>query len=86
MASNDIPCCRYCSQPYQLVRETSDFWEMACETCKVGHVFSKPRAKAAGRYQANLQRKLEIARRVKEWESRPRSVFIDSTKTSKGVN
>lgn len=82
----DFPLCRYCKRPYELARESDEFWEMKCESCKVGHVFSKPSSKAAGRYRAQLQQKLELERRIKQWESRPRSVFIDSTKSSGGLN
>lgn len=82
--ATELPLCRYCKLPYELARETEDFWEMKCEACKVGHVFSKPTAKAAGRYRAELQHKLEIAQRLKQWESRPK--HFGPTRTSKGVN
>lgn len=82
----EMPKCRYCQQPYELAKESEDFWEMKCEQCKVGHVFSKPRAAAAGRYRAQLEKRLEVERRIKQWESRPKSVFIDSTKSSGGLD
>lgn len=82
--ATELPLCRYCKQPYQLMRETSEFWEMACESCKVGHVFSKPRSQAAGLYRAQLQQRLETERRIKQWESRPK--YFLPTRTSKGVD
>lgn len=81
----DFPLCRYCKKPYTLARETTDFWEMCCEDCKVGHVFSKPASKAAGRYRAQLQQKLDTEKMVKQWESRPKHFYFDGTKTG-GVN
>lgn len=82
----ELPLCRYCKKPYRLMRETNEFWEMACEDCQVGHVFSKPQAKAAGRYRAQLQKRLETEQRIRQWESRPKHFFIDSTKSSGGLN
>lgn len=82
----DIPLCKSCKQPYVLMRETTEWYEFGCERCKVGHVFSKPASTAAGRYRARLQHELEIAKRIRQWEGRPKHFFIDSTKTSKGVN
>lgn len=82
----ETPLCKNCKRPYTLARETELWYEFACEPCKVGHVFSKPRAKEAGRYYARLKRELEQAQRIKQWESRPKHFFCDSTKTSKGID
>lgn len=82
--ATELPRCRYCKQPYELARESEEFWEMKCEACKVGHVFSKPVAKAAGQYRAKLQQRLETERRIKQWESRPK--YFLPTRISKGVD
>lgn len=86
----DLPQCRSCGRPYKLMREEGGeqgWWEFACEVCRVGHVYSKPTAQAAGRYRSQLQQHFETERRIRQWEAMKRTYSIPSpTKTPKEIN
>lgn len=85
---SELPRCRYCHQPYTLVRETpgsQGWYEFACEACKVGHVYSKPQATAAARYANRLQAELQRAEQIKRWEAAKKSYSFSPTRTPKEI-
>ena len=85
----DFPKCRYCKKPYTLAREepgTEGWWEFKCETCKIGHVYSKPSAQLAARYRTRVAQAIERQKMIRQWEQLQRTYsFPTQTKTPKEI-
>ena len=65
-----------CGKKMQLVGEGDDNWQFGCEPCGCAHVFSKPRARAAAQYRAQLERQAETQARRRQHDSRPKFFML----------
>lgn len=68
----DTPLCPRCKRNMKLMRETDNWWEMACEPCQMAHVMTKPRSKNYAKVEVGKQRKDEMIKRQRALGARPK--------------
>lgn len=73
---NRVPNCQKCGQAMELVGESEVNWQFGCRRCQCAHVFSKPQARAAAQYRAQLERQLQHQQRVRAHDSRTKYFFL----------
>jgi len=71
-----VPNCQKCGKAMSLVGESDSTWQWGCYACGCAHVFSKPRAVAAAKYRAEMERLAERERRIRQHNSRPRYFLL----------